>query len=248
MKHLCTLLLALLLLAMPGIVNAQSVGINADGSTPDASAMLDVKSATKGFLAPRMTAVQRTAIATPATGLVVYQTDGNKVLYGFDGSVWQIQTNVNYGDIKQGIQSTDHNGWVKLDGRLKSSLTASQQSQATALGIGASLPDATNSFPVQNGTTLGSVSGSNTITIAQNQLPNVTWSGTIYQVAHGCCTVGAADGVFSKSGSGGGGNATGGGWTNTYSLSIPLNGGVSQQTLNITPKSLSVNVFIYLGL
>ena len=36
---------------------AQSVGINADGSTPDGSAMLDVTSTTKGFLAPHMTAL-----------------------------------------------------------------------------------------------------------------------------------------------------------------------------------------------
>ncbi len=35
---------------------AQNVGINSDGSAPDASAMLDIKSTTKGFLAPRMTA------------------------------------------------------------------------------------------------------------------------------------------------------------------------------------------------
>ena len=34
---------------------AQSVGINTDGSTADASAMLDVKSTTKGLLPPRMT-------------------------------------------------------------------------------------------------------------------------------------------------------------------------------------------------
>ena len=31
------------------------------------------------------------------------------------------------GDVKTGIQTGDHNGWVKLDGRLKSTLTASQQ-------------------------------------------------------------------------------------------------------------------------
>ena len=34
---------------------AQNVGVNADGSTADASAMLDIKSTTKGVLIPRMT-------------------------------------------------------------------------------------------------------------------------------------------------------------------------------------------------
>jgi len=42
---------------------AQSVGINADGSTPDGSAMLDVTSTTKGFLAPRMTALNTLLLA-----------------------------------------------------------------------------------------------------------------------------------------------------------------------------------------
>jgi hypothetical protein len=245
-KTILLFLMAALLITATAF--AQNVGINTDGSAPDASAMLDVSSTSKGLLPPRMTTAQRTAITTPATGLTVYQTDGNKGLYFYDGSAWQMQNNVNYGDIKQGIQSADHNGWVKLNGRLKSSLTTTQQTQATALGIGANLPDASNSFPVQNGTTLGSVSGSNTKIIAQNQLPNVTYTGSLYQVAHGCCTSGSADGVFSRTGAGGGGNATGGGVTNTYLLSIPLNGGVTQQSLNIAPQSLSVNMFIYLGI
>ncbi len=52
------------------------VAINNDNSSPDASAMLDVKSATKGMLLPRVTETERLAIASPATGLFVYQTDG----------------------------------------------------------------------------------------------------------------------------------------------------------------------------
>jgi hypothetical protein len=59
-------------------VNAQ-VGIGI--AAPDGSAMLDVTSTTKGLLAPRMTAVQRAAIGTPATGLVVYQTDATAGFY-----------------------------------------------------------------------------------------------------------------------------------------------------------------------
>ena len=247
MKKTILLFLMAALLITTGAF-AQSVGINSDGTTPAASAMLDVSSTAKGFLPPRMTSVQRTAISAPATGLTVYQTDGNKGFYFYDGAVWQMQSSANYGDIKQGIQSADHHGWVKLDGRLKSSLTATQQSSATALGIGTNLPDAGNCFPVQNGSTLGSVSGSNTVTINKNQLPNVTYTGTIERVAHGAYTGAAASGVFSMSSGGNLGNATGGGITDSYTLNIPLNGGVIQQPIDITPKSLSVNMFIYLGL
>ena len=54
---------------------AQSVGINADGSTANTSAILDVKSTTKGLLPPRMTFAEKTAISTPAAGLMVYCTN-----------------------------------------------------------------------------------------------------------------------------------------------------------------------------
>ena len=55
------------------------VAVTTDGSGPDNSAMLDVKSTTKGLLPPRMTTNQRTSIVAPATGLVVYDTDLNSL-------------------------------------------------------------------------------------------------------------------------------------------------------------------------
>ncbi len=67
---------------------AQSVAINTDGSAADNSALLDLKSTNQGVLVPRMTAAQRTAIATPATGLMVYQTDAPAGFYFYNGSVW----------------------------------------------------------------------------------------------------------------------------------------------------------------
>jgi hypothetical protein len=57
-------------------------------TTPNASAKLDVFSTTKGFLPPRMTNAQRTAISSPAEGLMVYQTDGTSGLYYYNGSAW----------------------------------------------------------------------------------------------------------------------------------------------------------------
>ncbi len=58
------------------IVQAQSVGI---GTTPAASAQLDVSSTTKGFLPPRMTTTQRDAIVSPAAGLVIFNTTTNSL-------------------------------------------------------------------------------------------------------------------------------------------------------------------------
>lgn len=86
MKTLKTLIIAILFTTLAGIANAQSVGINSDGSAPAVSAMLDVSSTAKGFLAPRMTAAQKAAITSPATGLLVYQTDAPAGYYYNSGT------------------------------------------------------------------------------------------------------------------------------------------------------------------
>jgi len=83
----------LLLLATTLLIGIQSyaqtgVAINTTGAEPDTSAMLDVSSTTKGLLIPRMTQVQRTAIALPAKGLLVYQTETPEGFYIFDGTSW----------------------------------------------------------------------------------------------------------------------------------------------------------------
>ncbi len=51
------------------------VSINNDGSAADPSAILDVKSTNQGLLPPRMTQAQKSAIANPAPGLIIYCTD-----------------------------------------------------------------------------------------------------------------------------------------------------------------------------
>ena len=57
------------------IAFSQNVAINSDGSAPDNSAALDIKTTTKGMLIPRMTQTERNAIVSPANGLFIYQTD-----------------------------------------------------------------------------------------------------------------------------------------------------------------------------
>jgi uncharacterized protein (TIGR02145 family) len=78
------LLFSALLLAIVLPLSAQ-VSISTDGSEAHSSAMLDVKSTSRGFLPPRMTKAQRDLIADPADGLIIYCTDcsnsGNLQLY-----------------------------------------------------------------------------------------------------------------------------------------------------------------------
>ncbi len=64
------------------------VAINTNGDLPDPSAMLDVSSISLGILIPRMLEANRTSIASPAAGLLVYQTDGTDGFYYFDGNSW----------------------------------------------------------------------------------------------------------------------------------------------------------------
>jgi microcystin-dependent protein len=71
------------------LVTMAQVAVNTDGSSPNASAMLDVKSSTKGILIPRMTAVERGLIASPVAGLLVYQTNAPAGYYYYTGTAWK---------------------------------------------------------------------------------------------------------------------------------------------------------------
>ncbi|HRD08585.1 MAG TPA: hypothetical protein PK037_13485, partial [Saprospiraceae bacterium] len=74
----------LTLFVLPFLILAQNVGVN--NSNPDNSAQLDITSASKGLLIPRMTEAARLAIVNPAHSLMVYQTDGQYGYYYNNGS------------------------------------------------------------------------------------------------------------------------------------------------------------------
>lgn len=71
--------------------------------TPDASSLLDISSISKGILIPRMTTKQRGLIVSPASGLLIYQIDGTKGFYFFNGAAWAAVTparaNTNLGNL-----------------------------------------------------------------------------------------------------------------------------------------------------
>jgi hypothetical protein len=64
--------------SVTGGVAAFNGSVAVGTSTPAASALLDLTSTTKGFLPSRMTTAQRDAIASPATGLLIYNTTANE--------------------------------------------------------------------------------------------------------------------------------------------------------------------------
>jgi hypothetical protein len=82
MHHLSSFwrqLAAPLLLALPLAAQAQTnPGVGIGTTAPDASAALEIVSADKGALLPRLSESARLGIGAPAAGLIVFQTDGSK--------------------------------------------------------------------------------------------------------------------------------------------------------------------------
>ena len=74
------------------VINSSgNVGIGT--SSPNASAILDAQSTTKGVRFPNMTTTQKNAISSPAAGLVVFDTTLSKLCV-YSGSAWQTITSI----------------------------------------------------------------------------------------------------------------------------------------------------------
>jgi len=75
-------------------IGNEGVAIGKPDANNVASSILELQSTTKGFLPPRMTATQGSAIASPAEGLLIYVTNTNgtftaKGWWGYNGSTWE---------------------------------------------------------------------------------------------------------------------------------------------------------------
>ena len=82
--------------------NTGGVAIGTNGTPANSSSLLELSSTTKGLLTPRMTTAQKTAIATPGTGLIVYDTTLNVFSY-FDGTNWIDMASQIYSDTGHGV-------------------------------------------------------------------------------------------------------------------------------------------------
>ena len=136
--------------------SAQNVGIN--NSAPDASAVLDIKSTSKGLLIPRMTTAQRTAIATPAKGLIVFDITTSSFWF-HDGMAWEVLS-----------AGSSTNYWTESSNNIFSNNTGN-------VGIGISTPLA--KLSVQTGTgNYGIIHSDGVITVGTYVGNNEGWLGT----------------------------------------------------------------------
>ncbi len=107
---------------------AQTDGVLIDysGTTRDNSAVLDVRSTTQGILLPRVTTAQRTAISSPADGLLVYDSDLNEY-YRYDSASgsWKVILSGNTGFVQNQYSSQQSSSefWISGRGRIDGTLT-----------------------------------------------------------------------------------------------------------------------------
>lgn len=66
-------------------------------TTPDPSSILDIENNSKGLLISRLTEAQRDLIPSPATGLLIYQTNNSPGFYYFNGITWQSLSSQSWG-------------------------------------------------------------------------------------------------------------------------------------------------------
>jgi hypothetical protein len=89
---------------MRGNSGGVGIEITASDAAINTSAILTLTSTSKGFLPPRMTTSERNAIASPATGLTVYNTTTN-VLNWYNGSSWTAPSTPTVGSYTIGVQA-----------------------------------------------------------------------------------------------------------------------------------------------
>jgi hypothetical protein len=114
------------------VANGVTIG---QGSTINASAVLDVASTTKGFLPPRMTAAQRTGISSPASGLIVYDTGSaaTEGVWVYETTGWQqLLTNTGSQSISGSLTLT---GPTILSGSLTVVTGSGVEFQVTDTGV-----------------------------------------------------------------------------------------------------------------
>ncbi|TAL66878.1 MAG: hypothetical protein EPN82_16605 [Bacteroidetes bacterium] len=191
-------ILTILFLFFCGFEIAESQNNVGIGCTdPDASAILELRSTSMGFLAPRMTQAQRPA--TPVTGLLIYQTDNTPGFYYYNGtgwvyilagSYWSLTGNAGTNPANDFIGTTDIQDFVIRTNNLERARILSGGN----FGIGTNNP--TQRFEVNDGNILLSNTASATeLRFAEPGGIDYTGFKAQAQIANVTYTLPAADGT-----------------------------------------------------
>lgn len=276
MKKVITLIVLLIHYAL----FSQGVGI--DIAIPNDDAILEINSTEKGVLLTRLGLIATdnpSPLANHVLGIITYNTTNSigstpvsvsEGIYYNDGIQWNFMgpNTVMLGDLKHSLETVDHKGWFLLDGRGTTTLPTIAQYNAGAIGIGSNLPNMSDKFLKTNkgSETQGATAGSNSVTLTQLNLPNVTYatttttngnhSHTYTDSYNGPKTLGLATNVlplvplFNETV---GINdtypsnlyATANAGSHSHTVTVPSGG--SDVPINATPKHIVTNVFIFLG-
>lgn len=124
------------------------MAINTDGSTPDASAMVDIKSISRGFLLPRMTTTQQNAIPLPAKGLLLFNTTDNEFKVNTGTPAAPVWTPLSYSG----------NAITSINGLTGTTQTFTTGTTGTDFAINSSGSTHTFSIPTASATNRGALS------------------------------------------------------------------------------------------
>ncbi|MBU0763939.1 MAG: hypothetical protein KJ607_03790, partial [Bacteroidetes bacterium] len=211
--HLPVIIVLLLILNCSDYLYAQqNVGIGT--TTPDSSSILDLTSADKGFLIPRVTlndAGTPSPVSNPATGLLIYNLDGTEP-HGFwywDGAQWvQVGSGGGSGDCFTLDQAYDcggggagriitaDSGSVQIDATVASTIGLKAAHSDIGVAISATSNHTSNSFATVQVTT-----ASNYGTIGGTPSPTSGIISNSSGKAYGICgqiesTASAESGIF----------------------------------------------------
>lgn len=160
------------------------------GGSGDASAILAATSTTQGFLPPRMTAAQKSAISTPAQGLIIYQTDGTQGLYVYDGASWM-----------------HHSQWYSNTATTPSVFSLSKPASLSASG-------ASGNIGIGSGSLAALTDGDNSVALGVNALNDITTAGNATAVGYGALSAATGTGNTALGYTAGSSNVTG--FNNTF--------------------------------
>ena len=162
------------------------------------------------------------------------------------------------GDVKQGVQTSDHNGWYLMNGRAASTLGAVASGNAASIGV-TTLVNMADRFVKHKdaGESLGSTGGSTSLSLTHANMPNYSITSTL-----GSAGSHSHSWTEYNDRKNPGGNGTTGSsyphYNNLVSKTTTTSGdhfhnlpnipsGGSGSSISVLPSYLAVNYFVYLG-